>query len=122
MLAFIKNIFSEFKKKDKDKISEDNALTILVNSKEPYIHIIIKNTNDDQVKHFAKALYELNSGLYVSFMVNILTKLSYRDKDISDFVSKVMSEWSFLIEYNQNKNNKEPLIKPTKFIGGIKNE
>jgi hypothetical protein len=123
MLTFIKNICYRFNKKNHiEKPLDDNALTILVNSKEPYLHIAITNINNDQIQNFAKMLYELNNGLYAPVIMQILVGLSYKDKDISEFISKVINEWSFLIEQNKNKTT-EPLIKPTKFIGGIsKNE
>jgi hypothetical protein len=123
MLTFIKNIFYNFnKKKHIEKSLEDNALTILVNSKDPYLHIAITNIDNDQIQNFAKMLYDLNSGLYTTSIINILTQLSYRDKDIAKFLSCVIAEWSFLIESNKNQVA-EPLIKPTRFIGGVsKNE
>jgi hypothetical protein len=116
MFTFVKNIlYRPNKKNHKENPLEDNALTILVNSKEPYLHISITNTNSDQIENFAKMLYELNSGLYAPSIMSILTQLSSRDKNIAEFVSGVISRWSFLIESNQNKST-EPLIKPTGFI------
>jgi hypothetical protein len=123
MITFIKNIFYRFnKKKHTEKPLEDNSLTILVNSKDPYLYMAITNIDNDQVENFAKMLYDLNSGLYTSSIMNILSQLSSKDKDIAKFVSCVITQWLFLIESNKNKDTK-PLVKPTEFIRGIsKNE
>jgi hypothetical protein len=115
MLKIIQYIKHFFKKNDKpiEETDKTNAITILLENTDPYIHISIMNTDKDSVINLAKVLYQLNTGQYATHMMNILLELSKEDAHIALFVSQVMTDWVYQIEAQRTIN--EPYVKPTAF-------
>jgi hypothetical protein len=132
MLNFIKNIFYNSKTKNiqgsdiDDDLDKTNAITILVGANnEPHIHVAVTDLDDEKAIYFARLLFDLNGGKYSSSIVNILTQLSKEDDSIRSFVSKTMSHWSLYIELDKEKhlfNLEDPIIKPTNFFKGLRND
>lgn len=115
MLNIIRKLFQKNKEVEKSNDSETNSVTILVDSKEPYIHMSITNIDNSQIENFARMLYELNNGLYAHYFMNILMQLSLKDKDMNLFTAGIIKEWSILVGQTASPLKKEPLIKPTNF-------
>lgn len=109
----------------KNKTENTNAVTfILDDNNEPYIHISITDLNYDKAVHFAKMLFEMNSGLYASSIIDILMQLSKQDDSIRIFVAKIIAGWSLYGDINKEPTHSEnePIIKPTDFVKGLRNE
>ena len=108
-------MFNFFKKKDKPikKIDKTNAITILLENTDPYIHISIMNTDQESVVNLAKVLSQLNTGQYATHMMNILVELGKKDAQIALFVSQVITDWVYQVEVQRKID--EPYVKPTAF-------
>ena len=109
----------------KNKIDNTNAVTfILDNNNEPYIHVSITDLNYDKATHFAKMLFEMNSGAYVTSIIDILMELSKQDDSIKIFIAKVIAAWSLYGDLNKQGqlSEGEPVINPTDFMKGLRNE
>lgn len=109
----------------KNKIDNTNAVTfILDDNNEPYIHISITDLNYDKTAHFAKMLFEMNSGAYATSIIDILMELSKQDDSIRIFIAKVIAAWSLYGDLNKQGqlSEGEPVINPTDFMKGFRNE
>jgi hypothetical protein len=130
MIEFFKNIFrshnTSLSHEAKEQTSENtNALTILLgDDNEPYIHVAITDVDDDKAILFAKMLYELNTGKYITSIVNILNELSSRDDKIKTFVHKLIINWRLheQLDKEQSVIYDEPLVRPSDFFKGLKHE
>lgn len=122
----LKKLFSN-KTKDgsatKQSIKDTNAITVIVEDNEPYIHIAITDLSTDKAISFGKMLSDLTNGYYVSSITEILLQLAKNDTSINVFVGQVLAGWSLQNKMNNsNTDIDNPIIKPTDFIKSIKNE
>lgn len=121
----LKKLFFNEAKEDPDteaSTKNTNAITIIVEDNEPYIHIAITDLSIDKAIDFGRMLSDLTNGYYVSSITDILLQLAKNDASINVFVGQVLSAWSLQNKVNINQDNDSPIVKPTDFVKSIKNE
>jgi hypothetical protein len=120
MIKYIlKKLFSSNKKIENNDefIPKHNTVTFWIGEDGlPYSKVYIIDTSPESAQYFADMLFSINTGQYINYILSILVELSSKDKDVNNYVRKVIDSWKNITDNNEDTNSKqEPYIKPTTF-------
>lgn len=125
----ILNTIKQFLKKEEiaTEHTQDqfNYITFLVDkeTKEPYIKINIQDLSNEDAKVYGEMLFDINSGLYQSSILDILVDFAKQDDKINKFIMDTIMSWHSLCSIKQEPDDtniqkpwlKKPQISPIEF-------
>lgn len=115
MISFIKKIFKEKSEKQNLLIKEqENSVSfITTKNNQPVIELSIQHLDDNNAQKFAEILYLIGNNYYQEDILTMLTEMSQKEPNRSDFITKVISYWGYYISERDNKY--EPYVSPLSF-------
>jgi len=124
MIKSILNKLCQYQKKKnniEESLPKHNTVTFWVEANQSYAKIYIVDTDPESIDSLAEMLFGINSGEYMTSLLNILIDISKQDPKIKHYVKEVMVAWQDLVDDNTSYGDTtEPYIKPTAFSNGIK--
>jgi|694.fasta_scaffold114897_6 hypothetical protein len=126
LFQYIASIFKPRLSKSKTDNNEDNIAAdikfLLDKDNNPYVKISISDTSLESADKFAALLYDINKGLYLESMVQVLIEMGGQDININKYVKRIFKEW-YTIEdkVKSSSSSSEPYVKPTDFFKALKN-
>ena len=115
MISFIKKIFKEKSEKQNLLIKEqENSVSfITTKNNQPVIELSIQHLDDNNAQKFAEILYLIGNNYYQEDILIMLTEMSKKEPNRSDFITKVISYLGYYISERDNKY--EPYVSPLSF-------
>ena len=93
LFQYIASIFKPRLSKSKTDNNEDNIAAdikfLLDKDNNPYVKISISDTSLESADKFAALLYDINKGLYLESMVQVLIEMGGQDININKYVKRI---------------------------------
>lgn len=118
-----------FSKKISQNTSDKEENRFVVNIKKDgtvFLDFILPHIDDKDCENFALVLYLLNEGMYIQSILDSLSEIRQKDKESIAIVNKIISSWSKLVNQygisEQVNIYEKPVVSPTQFYKGMKND
>lgn len=124
MIKSIKKLFTTTNKSTTNnelinRNQENSVSFITTKNNQPVIELNIQHLDDDNAQKFAEILFLLGNNYYQEDIINMLTDMSKREPERSDFITKVIGYWIHYVNLKNTTN--EPCVSPLSFSKIVNN-